>query len=314
MSTDTISQRAHSKTRLTFFITLMAAGMTLATAGCKSSRHIVNAHKPESLQTIKQLPKAEVRTLLTSALRNTALLTIPRSPQVMEGPDVRVLRPESATASIQLPFQMQHWCAAVPITDDGYYLTAAHYVENVNRLKMVSLGEDGQLIISNVHVVWCAENREPDLAILHSSSPSWTHLELNYPTGTARDSIVLTGGWSSMDSNPLQNPERSVSAGTLLSVSAAIGTESTPTPRYRILTHNAPCGPGDSGGPLIDQAGTLLGIHSHGSFGKTFAWQRVKSMFGDKTPPVTGYHVVAYSPDPEWIQQVIEEDRSASGN
>jgi hypothetical protein len=71
-------------------------------------------------------------------------------------------------------------------------------------------------------------------------------------------------------------------------------------PRWRRLSHNAPLAAGDSGGPLLDADGRLLGINT----GFYSPWALP---FG--LPRVPGYQGLATAPDPAWITSLIDLDR-----
>jgi hypothetical protein len=59
--------------------------------------------------------------------------------------------------------------------------------------------------------------------------------------------------------------------------------------------------PGDSGGPVIDEEGRLLGIN-------TDVQGRLGVSRGRDT--VEAYHCIAVTPDPAWIQTEIDQDRA----
>lgn len=139
--------------------------------------------------------------------------------------------------------------SATPISPDGYFLTADHVLAQVDgRNVFVLYGNRGRLVPKKARVVWRSE--ASDLALLHIPEKTpyyyrWTPTERWLPPGTG----VVHGG---------------IATG-FKSVSGRLGTPIAPE---SILTGNRPfkidipLQPGDSGGPVVDAYGALVGINS----------------------------------------------------
>lgn len=139
--------------------------------------------------------------------------------------------------------------SATPVSPDGYFLTADHVLAQMDgRNVFVLHGDRGRLTPRKARVVWRSESA--DLALLHIpvSTPNyyrWTAPDRWLPLGTA----VIHGG---------------IATG----YSSAPGKLETPIPPESFLTGNRtfkidiPLQPGDSGGPVVDAYGALVGINS----------------------------------------------------
>jgi S1-C subfamily serine protease len=139
--------------------------------------------------------------------------------------------------------------SAAPITGDGYFLTADHVLARMNgRNVFLIYGQGGRLSPAKARVVWRSE--AADLALLHVRAKTpyfyqWTSPDQWLPAGTG----VMHGGIStgfSSDSGKLATtlaPERAHT-------------------RNRKFKIDIPLQPGDSGGPVVDAYGRLVGINS----------------------------------------------------
>lgn len=139
--------------------------------------------------------------------------------------------------------------SATPISEDGYFLTADHVLARVDgRNVFVLYSESGRLIPHKARVIW--RDSSADLAMLHIPVPTpnhyrWSNPARWLPIGTT----VMHGGIAT----GLKSP-----AGKL----------GTPIPPDGILATNhkfkidIPLEPGDSGGPVVDAYGDLIGINS----------------------------------------------------
>jgi S1-C subfamily serine protease len=139
--------------------------------------------------------------------------------------------------------------SAAPISPDGYFLTADHVLaQSRNRSIFVIYGRGGRVVTAKARTVW--RSPEDDLAILHVPIPTpyyyhWSEPRKWMPAGTE----VIHGG---------------VATGAR----SAPGKLSSSIPPERLLTGNRPfkidipLQPGDSGGPVVDAYGSLVGINS----------------------------------------------------
>ncbi len=152
-------------------------------------------------------------------------------------------------------------------------------------------------------VVWqggSAKKGGSDVALVHGATRPYFALPLaRWPARNhASGQPVLTAGWGAFLDN--ENVTGWASGGHLVQ---ALPQESDPAGfRWKKLRHNAPLVPGDSGGPLMNERGEILGLNS------TVGCRYVIEIFG-KTY-LLGLYSSAVSPDPSWIQSLIEKDRA----
>lgn len=139
--------------------------------------------------------------------------------------------------------------SAAPISPDGYFLTADHVLAIMDgRNVFVIHGRNGALTPSKARVVWRSESA--DLALLKISSPTpdyyrWSPADQWLPAGTP----VIHGGIATgFKSQPGK-------------LNTAIPPESG-FGRSRKFKLDIPFQPGDSGGPVVDAYGRLVGINS----------------------------------------------------
>lgn len=177
--------------------------------------------------------------------------------------------------------------SATPITPDGYFLTADHVLARMDgRYVFLLHGSGGRLVPMKARVVWRSEGA--DLALLHipAKTPNyyrWTAPARWLPIGTGViHGGIATGfksGWGKL--------------GT------AIPPES-PLSRTRTFKIDIPLQPGDSGGPVVDAYGNLVGINSAVEF---------------LVPMETAFFVdsEANRPNTRMIESVIRMDRARNG-
>ena len=139
--------------------------------------------------------------------------------------------------------------SATPISADGYFLTADHVLAESNgRNVHVLYGSKGELLSYRARVVW--RSADADLALLHvpAATPNyyrWTQPNAWLPAGN----MVVHGG---IATGLKSRPGRLV---TSLSPEWIF----TGTRKFKI---DIALQPGDSGGPVVDAAGDLVGINS----------------------------------------------------
>lgn len=139
--------------------------------------------------------------------------------------------------------------SATPISADGYFLTADHVLARLaGRNVFVLHGENGRLVPKKARVVWRSE--AADVALLHIPMKTprfyqWTAPEGWLPVGTP----VIHGGIATGFKSAWGR------LGTALAPEGAL----TGSRKFKI---DIPLQPGDSGGPIVDAYGRLIGINS----------------------------------------------------
>jgi S1-C subfamily serine protease len=139
--------------------------------------------------------------------------------------------------------------SAAPISEDGYFLTADHVLAGAPQKNVfIIYANGGNIMTSSARVVW--RSAADDLAILHIPKKTpyfyhWFTPNQRIPSGHP----VIHGGMATGSK---------FSPGTLRS---AISPERALT-RSRTFKMDIPLEPGDSGGPVVDAYGNLIGINS----------------------------------------------------
>lgn len=139
--------------------------------------------------------------------------------------------------------------SAAPISPDGYFLTADHVLARMaGRNVFLIYGQGGRLCPAKSRVVW--RSASSDLALLHIPVKTpyyyqWTPADHWLAAGNG----VLHGGISTGFKN----------GGGKLGTSLAPENPLTGTRKFKI---DIPLQPGDSGGPVVDAYGHLVGINS----------------------------------------------------
>ena len=139
--------------------------------------------------------------------------------------------------------------SAAPLTSDGYFLTADHVLARMaGRNVFLIYGQGGRLTQARARIVW--RHEASDLALLHIPVKTpyyyqWTPPGRWLPAGT----LVVHGG---------------ISTGFKGS-DGKLGTSLAPEGNFtgtRKFKMDIPLKPGDSGGPVVDAYGRLVGINS----------------------------------------------------
>lgn len=139
--------------------------------------------------------------------------------------------------------------SAAPITHDGYFLTADHVLaRSSGKNVFIIYGKGGNIINRKARIVWRSES--DDLAILHINEKTPYFYRWTPPDKwlTADHGIIHGGMATGFSSSPgkLRTP---------------LAPESTFTGN-RPFKIDIPLKPGDSGGPIVDSYGNLVGINS----------------------------------------------------
>lgn len=177
--------------------------------------------------------------------------------------------------------------SATPISPDGYFLTADHVLARMAGRNVFLLhGSGGRLIPTKARVVWRSESA--DLALLHipAKTPNyyrWTAPGRWLPIGTGLIHGGIATGFKS-EAGKLGTP--------IPPESGFSGTR-----RFKI---DIPLQPGDSGGPVVDAYGNLVGINSAVEF---------------LVPMETAFFVDSEGnrPNTRMIETLMEMDRARNG-
>lgn len=180
---------------------------------------------------------------------------------------------------------------ATPITDDGYFLTNAHVVEEENAPFYLWGPTDQGKRLFRTRTVWRGDhghNDLPDLALLHADVRPAGHFPLARNELPPVGESIIAGGFGGL--TPSQSGGRMLIHG--------IWRKWDNDTRWRAFVHDAALHPGDSGGPVTNRNGNLVGINSQ-VFGG-LRWPRGE---------LENYRARALQPDHRWLQDIIAADR-----
>ena len=187
--------------------------------------------------------------------------------------------------------------AAVALSTDGYFLTAAHCVEDAPQCTLIALNQSEGMTAAKARVVWRGDYAHdgPDLALIHAPVRPYDTLT---PTMAALPGgAVLTCGFGS---HGLPQLAYGTSGGKIKYLGSI--QQTADGARWREIGHTAPMAPGDSGGPLIGEAGELLGINV--TVGGA-------AVFPLGLNQIWRYQGTAIAAEPDWISNLIQKDREA---
>ncbi len=191
--------------------------------------------------------------------------------------------------------------AAVPITRDGYFLTAAHCV-NMESLTLVAFDAKRKLVSLPARVVWKGE--EADLALVHVAMRPLEPFRVADGSVLAAGTRVVIAGWS----GAIKNTAPPLAAGRVGRVSGWRREKSGAV--WCEVEHDAPLNQGDSGGPLLTLDGGLVGINSQLGFEFGGMWRALLGIAGPLDQPFAGYNGLAICPDAGWIMRMVAADRA----
>ena len=144
--------------------------------------------------------------------------------------------------------ELQGSGSGVAITPDGYILTNSHVVQGATKLA-IALPEGHRVEASLV-----GQDPATDLALIHAHGVEMAHAVL------AADNTLRVGQLVIAMGNPL-GFHASVSTGVISALGRALRSQDGRLIES-VIQHTAPLNPGNSGGPLLNSHGKIVGINT----------------------------------------------------
>ena len=252
---------------------------------------------------------------LVEAVRESTALVLRNFESVSIGVDSEEFNIEAITHMDRPGFG-----SAVPVSTDGYFLTAGHVVRDASSLTLVLFRrrEDGSPELQTIaaRVVWKGNRRgkpgsanlDPDIAVIHANTSPIRSFAITREPPKTHDPIIVSG-WPLQHFKAFDGGAR-LAAGRILSVDRHNPDGSSPAASF--FRHNAPLVSGDSGGPVLNRKGNLIGINSTGRVSLS-VWQRIRIALGfqPSRSETIMYFNSAIMLDRHWLQELMEEDREA---
>lgn len=175
---------------------------------------------------------------------------------------------------------------ASPISADGYFLTAEHVIKKAPAATIhVLYGRGSAMKVSKARIVW--RDAKHDLALIHAPIATPFYYRFTPPRVVLPEGTPVFHGGLTTGLTPVY--------GSLGSTIPEQGSF-TSAHRFRI---DIPLQPGDSGGPILDAKGNLVGVNSS-----------VEFLIPLETPIFTESH--GTRPNVERLLKAMVQDRKRS--
>ena len=243
-------------------VSVFVAGVLAATLGVNlfDQGHNVGTDLQASSSVILQAPSESARLEWEEVFVDVAETVNPSVVQIrsmqnnrnpLEGIPFEQLLPNDDIPEFPLPRVRQGLGSGVLIRSDGYIVTNDHVIGSADRLQVLLY--DGRTLTAEV----IGRDRDSDLAVIRIN-------ETGLPTVTlAASGDIRVGQWVMAFGSPLDEAlDNTVTAGIV----SAIGRTSTRlaaiNPYSDFIQTDAAINRGNSGGPLVNMSGQLVGINS----------------------------------------------------
>ena len=141
------------------------------------------------------------------------------------------------------------------INDQGFIATNHHVIDSGGRIRVRPAKSNS---LYNVNVI--AVSTELDLAILHARRLDLPPVRLSLTELKAGQKVWAIGYPGGADREGLAD-DATVQDGVI----GRLFSGAWHTQTFRIIQHNAPTNPGNSGGPLVDDCGRAIGVNTQAS-------------------------------------------------